>query len=66
MFQVTISCDKICLRVNHNKKPLETFYTRIYKVLQHPPKHFHIKMNKNMYNKVAVGRLKPYVEKISK
>ena len=56
------TCDKVWIRVDRVRRPLEAPYSGPYTVLQRTPKYFQVKMNNDMNTQVSVDRLKPYIE----
>ena len=56
------TCDKVWIRVDHVRRPLEAPYSSPYTVFQRTHKYFLVKMNNNMDTQVCVDRLKSYIE----
>ena len=56
------SCEKVWLRIDRVRKPLEAPYSGPYKVIKRYPKHFKIQLNNDVYNHVSIDRLKPVIE----
>ena len=56
------TCDKVWIRVDRARRPLEAPYLGPYTVLQRTPKYFLVKMTNDMDTQVSVDRLKPYIE----
>ena len=56
------TCDKVWIRVDRVRRPLEAPYSGPYTVLQRTPKYFLVKINNDMDTQVSVDRLKPYIE----
>ena len=55
------TCDKVWIRVDRVRRPLEAPYSGPYTALQRTRKYFLVKIN-DMDTQVSVDRLKPYVE----
>ena len=56
------TCDKVWLRVDRIRKPLEAPYSGPHKVIKRMPKHFQIQLSDNVHSCVSVDRLKPVIE----
>ena len=56
------SCDKVWLRTDRVRKPLEAPYSGPYKVIERYPKYFKIQLANDVYNNVSIDRLKPVIE----
>ena len=56
------TCDKVWIRIDRVRKPLEAPYSGSYMVLERTPKYFLIETNSNMHTQVSIDRLKPYIE----
>ena len=54
--------DKVLIRIDHVRKPLEAPYSGPYMVLERTPKYFLIETNSNTHTQVSIDRLKPYIE----
>ena len=54
--------DKVWIRVDRVRRPLEALYSGPYTVLQRTPKYFLVKINNDMDTQVSVDRLKPYIK----
>ena len=57
-------CDKVWLRLDRVRKPLEAPYTRPFKVIERNPKYFVIEVSDNVHNTVSIDRLKPFIESL--
>ena len=57
-------CDKVWLRLDKVRKPLETPYTGPFKVIERNPKYFVIEVSDNVHNTVSIDRLKPFIESL--
>ena len=55
-------CDKVWVRVDRIRKPLEAPYTGPYKVLRRSTKHFLVEINPERHISISIDRLKPFVE----
>ena len=55
-----MSCDKVWLRIDRVRKPLEAPYTGPYVVLERSPKYFLLDKGGDTHIRVSVDRLKPY------
>lgn len=61
------TCEKVWLRTDRVRKPLEAPYTGPFLVVKRHNKYFTLKMSENMNNNVSVDRLKPaYISASSK
>ena len=56
------TCDKVWLRIDRIRKPLEAPYSGPYKVIKRMTKHFQIQLSDDAYSCVSIDRLKPVVE----
>ena len=56
------SCDKVWLRIDRIRKPLEAPYSGPYKVIERMPKHFRIQLSEDVHSCVSIDRLKPVIE----
>ena len=56
------TCDKVWIRIDRVRKPLEAPYSGPYMVLERTPKYFLIETNSNTHTQVSIDRLKPYIE----
>ena len=56
------SCDKVWLRTDRVRKPLEAPYSGPYKVIERYPKYFKIQLANDVFNNVSIDRLKPVIE----
>ena len=56
------TCDKVWIRIDRVRKPLEAPNSGPYMVLERTPKYFLIETNLNMHTQVSIDRLKPYIE----
>ena len=56
------TCDKVWIRVDRVRRPLEAPYSGTYTVLQQTPKYFLVKINNDMDTQVSVDKLKPYIK----
>ena len=59
------TCDKVWLRVDRIRRPLEAPYSGPYKVIERLPKHFRIQLSDEIYSCVSIDRLKPVIEPIA-
>ena len=55
-----MSCDKVWLRIDRVRKPLEAPYTGPFTVLERSPKYFLLEKSKDVHIRVTVDRLKPF------
>ena len=55
------TCDKVWLRVDRVKRPLEAPYTGPYRVIKRNPKFYCIEISENVHNNVSIDRLKPVI-----
>lgn len=58
------TCDKVWLRVDRVRKPLEAPYSGPYKVIERMPKHFCIQLSDDVHSSVSIDRLKPVIEPV--
>lgn len=56
------SCDKVWLRIDRVRKPLEAPYSGPYKVIERHSKYFKIELRQDVFNNVSIDRLKPVIE----
>ena len=56
------TCDKVWIRIDRVRKPLEAPYSGPYMVLERTPKYFLIETNSNTHTQGSIDRLKPYIE----
>ena len=56
------TCDKVWIRIDRVRKPLEAPYSGPYMVLERTPKYLLIETNSNTHTQVSIDRLKPYSE----
>ena len=56
------TCDRVWLRVDRIRRPLQAPYSGPYKVIERMPKHFRIQLSDEVYSCVSIDRLKPVIE----